>query len=98
MKNHWLSTSLHLWYIDDGEQHWYAASSADRAVELHTEPLRDPKTGKVDLSDLEEIEVEQVPDDSVLPVRHEDYDNQVIRKTAKEWCEGGEGFIASTVY
>lgn len=98
MRNHWLTENLSLWEVDDGEQHWYSAPSADRALEMHMEPLRNPKTGKVDDIDLEDVVVNQVSDDTVLPVRHEDYNNEIIRRTAKEWCADGEGFIASTVY
>ena len=102
MRNHWLNQSLHLWEVDDGEQHWYAASSAERALELHFEPLRDPKTGKVDCwNDLgieeEKIEVNQVPDTKILTVRSDDT-GEDEKKTALEWCQEGEGIVATTFY
>ena len=94
MKNHWLKESLHLWKLDDGERHWYVASSKRETLLMHLGPLS-PCDGDLPCL-VEEVEITQVSDDTVLPVRDED--DEVVNKTAREWCKNGKGLVASTCY
>lgn len=99
MDNQWLKNGLHLWEVDDGEQHWYSASSEEDALEQHLKPMLDPKTGEnmcFDQDEIDEIEVSQVPDNQPVHVKMEN--NSLVSKSAKMWCADGRGFIASTIY
>ena len=104
MRNQWLlkrtNPNLFVFEVDDGEQHWYSAESKDDALNQHFEPLRDPKTGNLDLEShgiYDEIEVCQMSNETVLPVTQED-GKTVIRKTAREWASEGKGLVACTVW
>lgn len=94
-------STLKIWEIDDGEQSWYSAESKEEALEMYLEPLRNPKTGEVDKDQLaclvEEIEVKELPQDAVLPVRNED-DGTTVEKTVREWAAEGKGMVATTAY
>ena len=90
MKNYWLerkeTKNLRLWEVDDGEQHWYSAEHFDEATRMHLEPLRDPKTGKVDYKfhGIEVVRTSKVDPDTVLSVRMEDKHDAGITKAAVE--------------
>lgn len=86
---------LKLWEVDDGEQYWYSAETRERALELHLEPLKnsDGTYGELPCS-IEEMEVTELSPETVLPVRQDDA--EVVRKTAAEWANEGEGFVATT--
>jgi len=94
MKNHWLSI-LHLWLVDDGEQHWFSANSEDNARQMYY----DSYGGEEWLPcEIEEILVERVDDEEMLSVRLDEGSGPEVTKTAKEWADDGKGMVASTVY
>ena len=88
---------LSIWEVDDGEQHWYSAESRERALAMHLEPLTN-QAGVLDEDSLgckvEDIEIDRLSDDTVLPVNVED--EGVVRKTAAEWAADGEGLVGTT--
>lgn len=95
--------------VDDSEQWWYAAESADHALRLHLEPIigKNLPEDLTSINDkvekncgyrIEDIEISELSPDTVLKVRSED-DNTVEEKTAAEWAADGiPGLIACTVY
>lgn len=89
-----------LWEVDDGENHYYSATSKEQALELHLEPLRDVNGEVEDYMigcKIDEIKITEISDDIEIPIWNED-DNQTTKKTAAEWAVEGPGFVASTVW
>ncbi len=96
---------MNVYQIDDGEQWWVAAETKEQALRIYLEPLVIEGTDLSDLSKvkidepcpLEEIEVEEVPPERIIPVTQDD-GVTVVRKTAAEWASDGEGLIAASVF
>ena len=90
---------VNLYHVHDGEDHWYAATSKDEAINFHAEPFQNSKTGKVNWDDMgcyrEDLEVSIIHPDRKISFYNE---NEIlVTKTAKEWCEEGNCFVATTV-
>lgn len=92
-----------MWKIDDGETHWVAAVSKDRAVEVlnaHFEGDRQ-EDGELPLVELvpmmETIRV--TPDAHFVDAKEIPPGGRVvIEATALQWTQMGEGLVASSVY
>ena len=95
--NHWLerrkNKNLHVYSLDDGEQHWYSSESEDEAIKMHFSLYGDDYG-----YDKEEIDVIKMSSDEVIFITNDDMDSTVVKKTASEWAAGGKGFLASTLY
>lgn len=104
---------MKLYELSDGEQWWYVAESEDAALRMYLEPIV-CLTGESlpeDLSDIEEklefytgctlddISITEIAPEETLKVKVEnETGEEVVEKTATEWCEGDVGLVASSVY
>ena len=94
----------YLFEIDDGEQTWIVAETADEALREYLTAFVNDVPEDMSTIDqkylnclFEEIQVTQWSDDSVLPIYDEDND-VVQKKTAAEWAAEGKGFVGCTSY
>ena len=93
MRNYWLTKNLKLWIVDDGETHWYSASTSEEALKMHLEPMKHPKTGELCdwiKSEMDEYEVTQMDNDSELEIRLEVWNNlnELLENSIKHsWIE-----------
>lgn len=101
---------MHVYRIDDGEYHWYAANSGKEAIEFHLKQFFELDFPK-DRSDnlvfekavedavglpLQEIDIEQLDSQKELTVRMDD--GTTVAKTCEEWVKDGPGLVCSTCY
>jgi hypothetical protein len=103
---------MHIFKIDDGETHWYAAKTAKEAINLHLQqfyelqfPTRSEDVAYFESEfeyrvgmKLSELGYEQLCDDKELTVRLDDGENTKVTKSCKEWAEEGPCFVCSTCY
>lgn len=97
---------LHVYEIDDGERHFYAAESQDAALRMYLEAfipnlpesLHDIPTDKLHYLPvrLDEIEIYRKDDEVPFIVRNEKGEDEV--KTFGEWAALGAGCVASSCY
>lgn len=90
---------LRIWLINDGAEHWYAATSADEAGRLHKQNGGDEDLGGWDVREVagsefvsvsyDDFEFDSVPDGCSLSGRYHPY--LTINATASawaRWCDG----------
>lgn len=91
-----MSNQCHIFRIDDGERHWYSATSRDDAIGQHSALIGEDAESLI----ADGMEVTQLDDDELLTI----YLDEPFRdpspkatKTAAEWAAGGRDIIGATV-
>lgn len=103
---------MKIFKIDDGEYHWYAASTAKEAINMHLKQMYEIEfpTQQEDVAlfesefefrvgmPLEDMQVEQLDDNKELTVRLDDAESTSVTKICKEWAKEGPCFVCSTCF
>ncbi len=104
---------MKLYELSDGEQWWYVAESEDAALRMYLEPIicGTGETLPEDLSSIEDkiefhtgctlddISITEIAPEETLKIKVEnETGEEIVEKTALEWCQSDFGLIASSVY
>jgi hypothetical protein len=92
-------TPLHVYLIDDGEQHWYIATSARRALTAFAKAQFGTSATEY-LKENPETEISHLPDNEILTINQEGPDGSLkrVRHRCSTWTKQGAGFLCTTVW
>lgn len=92
---------MKIWLVDDGEQHYYAAETMERARAMYLEPFISPFPGKLQEDylpcKLDDLKISVVADDVILSI-FDEVTMKEIKKPAALWAAGFECLICTSAW